>query len=276
MAGYQIHTSRPYSSATRDMPTIISHRRQRKVRAVACVVAARRNQLDGVAAEHGQVAIVLLPLAQVPGVVTVGLRPIAELMPAQRISGRAGFAPAVGDARGAALHPHLAQQTSDPEKHPAVVVPPGCEYRIARDLMSVPLGRPGPLIRPTSMRSRRRRPTTVHRIPVRFSTSSTSIAMAFSSGPLSFRWRDHNRAAQVERQRANRQHHHDKKSRRPPSVSADSLLIESRGVAEGLHVVAVLLVDVAAIFSFGLLQGSRIPVRPVMVDGRLPLADVCH
>ncbi len=132
-----------------------AHRRQRKVRAVRRVIRARRNQLDGVGPKHGQIADVLLPHRHGPAVVRVGFRPVTELVSAQRISGRARFAPAVRDAHSAALQPHLAQQTSDPEKHPAVVVPPDT-HRIARDLDVVPLGRPGPLIRHLDAHSRRR------------------------------------------------------------------------------------------------------------------------
>ena len=83
-AGYQIQTSSPYSSA---MPRHLDHHvhlRQREVRAVGGIVGARRDQLDGVGAEDREVADVLLPHRHVPRVVGVGLRPVAELMAAER------------------------------------------------------------------------------------------------------------------------------------------------------------------------------------------------
>ena len=66
--------------------------RQWEMGAVAGVVRARRDELDGVAAEDGQVAIILLPLREVPGVVAIGLRSIAQLMAAQWIRGGRGNA----------------------------------------------------------------------------------------------------------------------------------------------------------------------------------------
>ena len=69
------------------------HRRPREVRAVGIVVRAGRNQLDGIAAEDRQVAEVLLPDRQVPGVVGIGLGAVAELVAAQRILGGGGQDP---------------------------------------------------------------------------------------------------------------------------------------------------------------------------------------
>src|ERR1700693_2213841 len=54
------------------------------------------------------------------------------------------------------------------------------------------------------------------------------------------------------------------------------LLIESGGGTECLDVVPVFFRDLRPQFHFCFLQIRFIPIRPVMVDGRLPLADVRH
>ncbi len=59
------------------------------MRTVRVVVGTRRNELDRIAAEDGQVADVLLPLGQVPGIVGIRFGPIAKLMTANR-HGRRG------------------------------------------------------------------------------------------------------------------------------------------------------------------------------------------
>ncbi len=104
------------------MPTIISIGGLRKVRASGGVVAARRNQLDRVAAEHGQVAIVLLPLRQIPGVVAVGLGPIAKLMPTQRILGRSGHIEIAVERDLVRVEVQLAQQVANAKQHAPLVV----------------------------------------------------------------------------------------------------------------------------------------------------------
>ncbi len=92
------------------------------MRTVAVIVRARRDQLDGVATEDDEVAEVLLPRGQVPGVVGMGLGPVAELMPTQRILGRGGDVQFIREGRTAALHVQFAQQSANAKQHAARIV----------------------------------------------------------------------------------------------------------------------------------------------------------
>ena len=56
------------------------------MRAIGVVIRARRDHLDGIGAEDREIADVVLPLGQVPGIIRVGLGPIAELVPAERVA----------------------------------------------------------------------------------------------------------------------------------------------------------------------------------------------
>ncbi len=99
------------------------HRRQREMGAVGRVVGARRNQLDGIGAEDGEIADVLLPHRQRPAVEAVRLGPIAELMPAQGNLWNGGNAN-IGRQRGPVFRQlHLAQEIADTEEDAAGIVP---------------------------------------------------------------------------------------------------------------------------------------------------------
>ena len=126
------------------------------MRAVGVVVGARRDQLDRVGAEDGQVADVLLPHRDGPAVVGVGLGPVAELMTAQsRVPASSTGARARRQADGAAVEAQLAQQAADAEEHAALV---GAGHR---DVRRVAAGAAGNLKalragRRQSLRRRRR------------------------------------------------------------------------------------------------------------------------
>ena len=92
------------------------------MRAVGLVIGARRDQLDGVGSEDGQIANVLLPHRHGPAIVGIGLRPVAELMAAQGITRGAGFAPAVGNGNRTFFHSQLAQQTANAKQDAARIV----------------------------------------------------------------------------------------------------------------------------------------------------------
>ena len=96
--------------------------RQREVRAVGRVIGARRDQLDGVGAEDGQVADVSLPLSGVPGVVGIGLGAIAELVPAERIFGGGCQVESAGQTRAAATKPQLAEKPAHAEENSALII----------------------------------------------------------------------------------------------------------------------------------------------------------
>ena len=98
------------------------HRRERKVGAGRIVVRARRNQLDGIAAKHHEIAKVLLPALDVPRIVRIGLGSVTELVSAQPVSRSRRDAQLVRQTDGARFHPQTAQQMSDAEQHAARVV----------------------------------------------------------------------------------------------------------------------------------------------------------
>ena len=93
-----------------------------EVGAVGGVVGARGDQLDGVGAEDREVADVLLPLREVPGVVRVRLRPVAELVPPDRHLGRGLDPEPVREEHPPARHPQLAEQPADAEEDASGVV----------------------------------------------------------------------------------------------------------------------------------------------------------
>src|SRR6266566_2625611 len=92
------------------------------MRTVGIVIRAGRNQLDCVAPENGEVAIVLLPDRQVPGVVRMSLGPVTELMAAQGIPGRGGNVQMIVHRHAASLHVKLAQQSADAEQNAPRIV----------------------------------------------------------------------------------------------------------------------------------------------------------
>ncbi len=57
------------------------------MRAIGKIVRARRNQFDRVGTEHRQIANVLIPCRNGPGIIGIGFRAIAKLMAAQAIGG---------------------------------------------------------------------------------------------------------------------------------------------------------------------------------------------
>ena len=57
-------------------------RRSWKMKAVGIVVRSRRNQLNGVGSKCNQVAIILLPLVDIPGIVGICFGAIAKLVTA--------------------------------------------------------------------------------------------------------------------------------------------------------------------------------------------------
>ena len=119
------------------------HRRAREMRTVRVIIRTWRDQLDGVAAEDGEVAIVLFPDGQIPGVIGMGFRPVTELMAAQRIFGRGGNIHVVVHRHATALHVQFAQQPPDAEHQPARIVADDKDRRTRRpasDTKPVALG----------------------------------------------------------------------------------------------------------------------------------------
>ena len=62
----------------RDISTIMSILVQQEMRAVVGIVRARRDQFDGIRAEHCQIADVLFELRRRPAIVGIDLGAIAE------------------------------------------------------------------------------------------------------------------------------------------------------------------------------------------------------
>src|SRR5438128_9863012 len=92
------------------------------MRTVGIVIRARRDQLDRVGAEHGQVADVLLPEREIPAVVRIRLGSIAELMAANGVLGGGSNAEIVGKGYLASSQMHFAQQPADAKQHSARIV----------------------------------------------------------------------------------------------------------------------------------------------------------
>ena len=92
------------------------HGRQRKVRAVRIVIRARRDQLDGVGAEHHEVPDILLPHRQRPGIVRVRLRSVSQLMPPKRKARRGGDIRTVRQGDATPFHVQRAQQAPHAEQ----------------------------------------------------------------------------------------------------------------------------------------------------------------
>ena len=99
---------------------------EREVVGVRGVVGPGRDDLDGIGAEQGQLAEVLFPFGDGPAGVGVGLRAVADLMPAQRIVGRGDHRSAgqqrVGQQYRRAADFQVAQQPTHPVQHAAGVV----------------------------------------------------------------------------------------------------------------------------------------------------------
>ena len=92
------------------------------MRAAGVVVGTRRDQLDGIGTEDGQVAEVTLPLGQVPGVVRIGLGTIAQLMTAERISRCRGQVEPLRQGHVARAQSQRAQKPADTEEHAPGIV----------------------------------------------------------------------------------------------------------------------------------------------------------
>src|SRR5438445_13732447 len=92
------------------------------MRTISVIVGARRDQLDGIAAENGQVAKILLPNGEVPGIIGIAFGAVTELMSAQGILGSAGDVEIVAYGDAAPLQVKFAQQSADTEQNPARVI----------------------------------------------------------------------------------------------------------------------------------------------------------
>src|SRR5262245_291727 len=89
---------------------------------VGIVIRARRNQFDGIGAEYGQVANVLFPEREIPTVVGVGLRSIAQLMAAKPEFGGRGNVDVAGQGYFATCQVYLSEEPTDTEQHAAGIV----------------------------------------------------------------------------------------------------------------------------------------------------------
>ncbi len=98
------------------------HLGQRKVWAEVGVIRARRDQLDGIGAEHGHVADVLLPHGERPAVVGVGFGAIADLVAAERVARGGRNLEPVGEVDAAGNEVQLAKQAADGEQHATGVI----------------------------------------------------------------------------------------------------------------------------------------------------------
>src|SRR5713226_7351747 len=65
------------------------------MRTLSLIIGARWYQFDCVAAEDGEVAKVLLPSGQVPGIVGIAFGPVTELMSAQQSAAPEQHSPCV-------------------------------------------------------------------------------------------------------------------------------------------------------------------------------------
>src|SRR5260370_6477756 len=92
------------------------------MRTIPGVVGARWNEFDGIRAEDNEIADVLLPESEVPAVVRVGLRAIAELMAAERIFGGAGDFEVVRQCYAITAHAQFAQKATDTKQESAGIV----------------------------------------------------------------------------------------------------------------------------------------------------------
>ena len=108
--------------------------------AVRFVVGVRRHDLERVGAEDDQIEQVAAPLRRIPAAVGVGLGPVRELVPAQRIA-RRGRQRQLRQQGAVATQPQGAQQAPHAEQHAALVVAGNRD----RDAAPGPArGRPGP------------------------------------------------------------------------------------------------------------------------------------
>src|SRR4029077_15942806 len=92
------------------------HGRSGEVGAIGSVVGARWYEFDGVAAEHGEVAVILLPSGQIPSVIGVALGAIAELVSAQRVFGGRSHIQVIVHGHTARAHLQLTEQSADAEQ----------------------------------------------------------------------------------------------------------------------------------------------------------------
>ena len=65
------------------------------MRAVRLIIRSRRHQFDGVRAEHRQIANILIPGRDIPGIVGIRFGPITELMSTDCDLGRRGYVEAI-------------------------------------------------------------------------------------------------------------------------------------------------------------------------------------
>src|SRR5438105_2233419 len=100
------------------------------MQAVCRIVGAGRDQFNRIAAEHREIAKILLPDRQVPRIVGVAFGTIAELMTAERILWRGGDIETVIHFDAVALHVELAQQSTDSKENAAGIVADDEEHRV--------------------------------------------------------------------------------------------------------------------------------------------------
>ena len=150
------------------------------MRAVRIVVGTRRNQFDGVRAEHREVADILLPHRDGPAVVGVGLRPVSELMTAQLVLRRCRH---IQRLREFDLLPPVIQRTQQmpiPKSTPRASLP-----AMLTPFASVWIEYPSPGPAPRVIRiAGAPEAACLQESPcVRAATSPISISTAFFSGP---------------------------------------------------------------------------------------------
>src|SRR5258706_1479812 len=100
------------------------------MRAVGVIVRAGWYQLDGIAAKDSQVAKVLLPHRQIPGIVRIAFWTEPQLMSAQREPGCAGDGQIIIHGRTATLHVHFPKQSADAEKNTPRIVSDDIDRRV--------------------------------------------------------------------------------------------------------------------------------------------------
>src|SRR5262245_41787216 len=92
------------------------------MRAVLPAVRLRRQELDGVSAEHGEIAEVLLPHMHSPCIHRIIERAVAELMSANRKDRMRSDLQTCGNDGAAAFHAERSQQPAYAEQDTARVV----------------------------------------------------------------------------------------------------------------------------------------------------------
>lgn len=99
-----------------------AHRRQRKMGTVTVVIGPWRHQLDRIGSPDRQIANILLPHRDIPGIIGVGLRSVAELMAPQRILWRGGYIEWDGQRDTIRRHFESPQQMADPKENSTRIV----------------------------------------------------------------------------------------------------------------------------------------------------------